>query len=428
MTRRMKFAALFIIAFAVGGCGTQLRQASSPESVGLSSEHLKALSSSIESGMSKKEIPGAVVLLVRHGQVGFFEAFGYRDLESGAPMSRDAIFRIASMTKPITIVAAMTLVEQGRLELSDPVSKYLPEFKDVKVGVEKKDASGKPMLILETPHREMTVLDLMRHTSGLTYDFLGKSLVKDQYAVQKLRDAVSNADFVTRISRAPLQNHPGEVWDYSFSTDVLGRVIEVVSGVELGQYMAEQIFKPLEMVDTGFWVSDPSKHSRIAEAHPDPKTGKRPPLPNKTKSGWQSGGGGLVSTASDYARFCQMLLNGGELDGVRIISRNSTQAMTRSQLPPTVKMLNLKNPALDARPEVGNGFGLNLLVRTADEGPLPGNVGDYSWPGIFGTQFWVDPKKDLVVVIMMQVPGGASELRSKYWPQNRELVYRALMN
>ena len=427
---RFTYLLVFSIALALAGCATGLQQAASPEAVGLSSDRLKDISTAFLAGVDKKEIPGAVVLIARHGKIGYFETFGYRDREAGAPMGRDAIFRIASMTKPVTIVAAMMLVEQRRLNLSDPVSRYLPEFKEAKVGVEKKDASGKLVLVLETPHREMTVLDLMRHTSGITYDFTGKSLVREQYNQLKIREpSQSNAEFVSKLSRAPLQYHPGEVWDYSFSTDVLGRIVEVISGMELEQYFAEHIFKPLGMADTSFWVSDVAMQSRIAEVQADAATGKRPATPNKTTRSWQSGGGGLVSTAGDYARFCQMLLNGGELDGVRIISRKTVEQMTQNHLPQGIRINHFPIPVLDVRPEAGNGFGLNLMVRTADgRGPIPGNIGDYTWPGIFGTYFWVDPKKELVVVMMIQVPASAREIRSKYWTQMRELVYRTLAN
>lgn len=425
---RLAYVLAISLGLALGGCASGLQLAASPEAAGLSAERLKEVSAAFQAGVDKREIPGAVILIARHGKTGYFEAIGYRDRETGAAMNRDAIFRIASMTKPVTVVAAMMLVEQGRMSLSDPVSRHLPEFRDVKVGVERKDAAGKPVLVLETPHREMTVLDLMRHTSGITYDFTGKSLVRELYAREKIRDpAMDNATFVSRLSRAPLQNHPGEVWDYSFSTDVLGRVVEVVSGMELEQYFAERIFKPLGMPDTGFWVGENAKQSRIAQAQADPATGKRPPMPDKTVRGWQSGGAGLVSTASDYARFCQMLLNGGELDGARILSRDSVEQMTRDHLPPGIKINHFPIPVLDVRPQAGNGFGLNLMVRTADgRGPIPGNVGDYTWPGIYGTQFWVDPKKDLVVVMMIQVPASAGPIRSRYWTQTRELVYRTL--
>jgi CubicO group peptidase (beta-lactamase class C family) len=343
-------------------------------------------------------------------------------------MTRDAIFRIASMTKPVTVLAAMMLVDQGRLKLSDPVARYLPEFKDVKVGVEKKDASGKLVLALETPRREMTVLDLMRHTSGITYDFTGKSLVKEQYGELKVRaPSQNNAEFVSKLSRAPLQFHPGEVWDYSFSTDVLGRIVEVISGMDLEQVFAERIFKPLGMADTGFWVSDETKRSRIAEVQSDAATGKRAAVPDKTIRSWQSGGSALVSTAGDYARFAQMLLNGGELDGVRVISRKAVEQMTQSRLPQSIRINQIPIPSLDVRPEVGNDFGLNLMVRTAEgRSPIPGSIGDYTWPGIFGTYFWVDPKKEMVVVMMLQVPPSADVVRSKYWTQIRELVYRTL--
>lgn len=425
---RFEYLLAFAIGLALAGCATGLQQVASPEAAGLSSERVKEMSAAFQAGVDQKEIPGAVILIARHGKIGYFEAFGYRDREAGAPMNRNAIFRIASMTKPVTIVAAMTLVDQGRLNLSDPVSKYLPEFKNVKVGVERKDASGKLVLSLEAPHREMTVLDLMRHTSGLTYGFTGKSLVRERYAQEKIDEpGLNNAAFVSRLARAPLQNQPGEVWDYSVSTDVLGRIVEVVSGLELEQYFAERIFRPLGMSDTGFWVSDPAKRARIAEVQADTATGKRPATPDKTVQSRQGGGGALVSTAGDYARFAQMLLNGGELDGVRIVSGNSVEQMTKNQLPPGIKINYFPIPVLDVRPEVGNGFGLNLMVRTADgRGPIPGNVGDYTWPGIFGTQFWVDPKKELIVVMMIQVPASAGKIRAKYWTQTRELVYRTL--
>jgi CubicO group peptidase (beta-lactamase class C family) len=428
-SRPSVLVALFL-ALALGGCATGLQRAYSPESVGLSSERLKEMSAAFQAGVDNKEIPGAVVLVARQGKIAYFEAFGFRDREAFAPMGRDAIFRIASMTKPVTSVAAMMLVDEGSLNLSAPVSRYLPEFKDVKVGVEKKDASGKLELALETPRREMTVLDLMRHTSGLTYGFTGKSLVRERYLQEKIGEpGLNNAAFVSRLSRAPLQNQPGEVWDYSVSTDVLGRIVEVLSGMELEQYFAERIFRPLGMTDTGFWVSDPAKRSRIAEVQADPATGKRPATPDITVKGRQGGGGALVSTVGDYARFCQMLLNGGELDGTRIVSRKSVEQMTQNHLPQGIKINHFPVPTVDVRPEVGNGFGLGFMVRTADgRGPIPGNVGDYTWPGIFGTQFWVDPKKDLVAVMMIQVPASSGAIRSKYWTQTRELVYRAITN
>jgi len=429
-SRRFVFVAS-LVSFALGGCATELRQASSPESVGLSSERLKDISAAFQAGVDKKEIPGAVVLIARRGQIAYFEAFGYRDREAGAPMTRDAIFRIASMTKPIVSVAAMILVEEGKLSLSDPVSRYLPEFKNMKVGVEKKDPSGKSDLVLETPQREMTIRDLLRHTSGLTYGIFGKSIVKERYNAAKLFDpGQSNAEMVAKLAKLPLQNHPGTTWDYSMSTDVLGRIVEVASGKQLGQFLEERIFKPIGMNDSGFWVSDPAKHARIAEAQADPATGKRPPLPDKTRKGWESGGSGLASTVSDYARFSQMLLNGGELDGVRLVSRKTVEQMTSNQLAAGIRINNFPVPVLDVRPETGHGFGLGFMVRIADgRSAFPGSVGDFSWSGAFGTYFWIDPKKDMFAIMMMQTPFAVFvPVSSRYFMQIRDLVDKAVVN
>lgn len=429
--RRAVFVVLFF-AIALGGCATGLRPAASPESVGLSSERLKEISTAFLAGVDKKEIPGAVVLIARRGQIAYFEAFGYRDREAGAPMTPDAIFRIASMTKPIVSIAAMILVEEGKLDLSDPVSRYLPEFKSVKVGVEKKDASGKVELALETPRREMTVLDLLRHTSGLTYGIFGKpSAVKQQYNAAQLFDPKqNNAEFAAKIAKLPLLYHPGTTWDYSMSTDVLGRVIEVITGMELQDFLSKRILAPLGMNDTGFWVDDGAKHARITEAQIDPATGKRPALFDPRTKRWQSGGGGLVSTAADYARFSQMLLNGGELDGARIVSRKSIEQMTSDQLPKGVAIVQLADPSSDVRPEMGNGFGLGFMVRVADgKSPLPGTIGDYGWGGAFGTYYWEDPRRELFAIAMIQTPGPAgAAMRAKYRLEIRKLVYNALVN
>lgn len=430
VSRFAVFVAVFV-ALALGGCATGLRQASSPESVGVSSERLKDVSTAFQAGVDKKEIPGAVVLIARRGQIAYFEAFGYRDREANAPMTRDAIFRIASMTKPIVSIAAMILIEEGKLSLSGPVSRHLPAFKNVRVGAERKNAGGKVELALEVPQREMTVLDLMRHTSGLTYGVFGKqTLVKQQYNAAKLFDRnQSNAEFAAKITTLPLLNHPGTTWDYSMSTDVLGRIVEVASGMELEQFIAKRVLAPLGMNDTAFWLSDAAKHPRIAEAQANAATGKRPALPDPRTKAWQSGGGGLLSTAADYARFCQMLLNGGELGGVRIVSRKSIDLMTSDHLPKGIAINQLADPAADVRPEVGNGFGLGFMVRVSNEKSiLPGSVGDYGWGGVYATYFWVDPKQELFAISMIQLPPPAGALRSKYRVETRKLVYRALAN
>jgi CubicO group peptidase (beta-lactamase class C family) len=229
----------------------------------------------------------------------------------------------------------MILVEEGKVSLADPVAQYLPELKDVKVGIEKKDDSGGMQLVLETPQRAMTIHDLLRHTSGFTYGFFGKSLVKDQYNAAKVTDAgQTSAEFITKLASIPLQYHPGTTWECSVSTDVLGRIIEVVSGAPLDQFVAERVLAPLKMTDTGFWVERREKHGRIAEPQVDPATGKRPTVPDRTqKPNWLSGGGGMVSTAPDYARFCQFLLNGGKLDGARLLSRKTVEYMASDHLP-----------------------------------------------------------------------------------------------
>ena len=428
MRHHIRFALALSVSLllALGGCASL--QPASPESVGLSSERLKELSAAAQAGVDKREIPGAVVLLARRGKVAYFESFGFRDREANAPMTRDVIFRMASMTKPIVTTAAMSLVDEGRMSLSDPVSRHLPEFKDAMVGVEKKDASGNVTLALEPALREMTVIDLMRHTSGLTYGFIGKSQVKDRYNAAKVAEpGQTNAEMAAKLARLPLQSQPGTVWDYSMSTDVLGRVVEVVGGMALGKFIEQRVLKPLGMDDTGFWVSDPAKQPRIAGSQADPATGKSPALPDRTKPGWESGGGGMVSTAADYARFCQMLLNGGELGGTRILSHKSVELMTQNQLPAGIRTNSSKIPVIDVREEAGNGFGLGFMVRTAEgRNPISGSLGDYTWNGLYGTYFWIDPKKELFGIILMQTPPPAFVRSAGTWVQLRNLVYKSL--
>jgi CubicO group peptidase (beta-lactamase class C family) len=420
MHREIRLATFFVALFALvlAGCATGLQPAGSPESVGFSSARLKEMSLAFQAGVDKKEIPGAVVLVARQGRIAYFEAFGFRDRETGAPMTHDAIFRIASMTKPVTSVAIMMLADEGRLRISDPVSRHLPQFKDLKVGVERKDASGKIELAMEAPSREMTIQDLLRHTSGLTYGFFGKSQVKDRYNAAKALDGgQTNAEMAAKLSKLPLQAQPGSTWDYSMSTDVLGRIIEVASGIELERFFEERIFKPLNMNDTGFWVSDPAKRGRIAEAY-DPAKDKRAALPDKTTKTWQSGGGALVSTAMDYARFCQMLLNGGVLDGKRILSPKTVAYMASDHLDASIA------PGPLYLPGAGFGFGLGFAVRRdAGVASVSGSVGEFNWGGAGGTYFWIDPKEDLFVVFSMQSP----KQRTYYRPLLKNMVYGAVM-
>jgi CubicO group peptidase (beta-lactamase class C family) len=318
----------FLVA-SIAGAQT-IPQASTPEEVGFSKERLQRISAWLQTDVDKKIVPGAVVMVLRKGKVAYYEAFGYQDREKNIPMTRDSIFRVASMTKPFTSLAIMMLAEEGKIQLPVPVSRYLPEFKDLKVGVEKKDpTTGKTDLALETATREMTIQDLLRHTSGLTYGFIGKSIVKDRYNEARTGDfEQTNAELVTKLSKIPLQYHPGTTWDYSQSTDVLGRIVEVVSGVELDTFIAERIAKPLKLVDTAFWVEGAERQARIAEPQINPATGKRPPARDVTKKPkWMAGASALVSTAQDYARFCQMFLNRGALDGIRLVSPKTIEHM-----------------------------------------------------------------------------------------------------
>jgi CubicO group peptidase (beta-lactamase class C family) len=371
---------------------------------GLSRTRLLALDEQIRADVSAQRMPGGVLLVMRDGKLVHSAVYGHLDPATSAPMKRDALFRVYSMTKPVVSVAAMMLVEDGRITLTDPVSQYLPELKGLKVGVEKSDANGNPVLEAAAAPREMTVLDLLRHTSGLTYGFEGKSLVKDEY--KKLGVDTSdqtNAEMLGKLARIPLQSAPGSRWEYSVSTDVLGMLLERAAGKPLDKLLAERVFAPLKMVDSGFWV-EPSRQGRIAEPFEiDPVWKIKTPLTDiRLPPKRFSGGGGMVSTADDYLRFLQMLLNGGELDGVHLLSRKSIELMLADQLAP----LRAAAPgAAILGPRPGFSYGLGFAVRTDSSAPTLGSIGMADWNGIAGTHFWIDPKERLAVVWMMQAPG-----------------------
>ena len=393
-----------------------------------STQRLARIATAFKADIRAGIIPGAVVMVARHGKLAFLEAFGYRDREKKLPMTTDAIFRIASMTKPIVSLSIMQLVEEGKIRLVNPVSAYLPEMGGLKVGVEKAGTAGKPSLLLDAARRDMSVQDLLRHTSGLTYGQFGDSLVKKAYRDANVFDpGQTTSEFVTKLSKLPLNNHPGEVWDYSMSTDVLGRIVEVVSGMALDKYIATCITGPLRMKDSDFMVA-PSKASRIAEAQADPKTGARPPMSHTLtkRPNFLSGGGGMVSTAPDYRRFAQMLLNGGELDGVRLVSRKTIELMSSDHLPPGIAFSSTTRAQFEESApiaEFGQGFGLGFCVRKeAGRNPVPGSVGDFYWSGVHGTYFWVDPKEQLIGVLMLCAP----DLRRHYRALTRQLAYQAL--
>ncbi|MBS0546911.1 MAG: beta-lactamase family protein [Proteobacteria bacterium] len=419
-----------LAALALSVCGVAAAQgipkAQSPEEVGFSSIRLKRIGERINEGVKAGELPGAVVLIARNGKIVLFDAYGYRDKDAKAPMKTDTIFRIASMTKPMVAVAAMILMEEGKLSLADPVSKYIPAFADTKVSVKRTDADGTVEMGLEPQTRPMTVQDLLRHTSGLTYGAVGSNPVKQSYMDMKVAvPDQTNAEMVEKLAKLALLYQPGTHWEYSMSTDVLGRVIEVASGTTLDKFIEERITRPLRMGDTGFDAA-PDKKDRAAHPQKEGPKNELPKIPDITfKSTWKSGGGGMVSTAADYARFLQMFAGGGQLDGVRIISRKSIDLMTANHLPPDIKMGDdmYRFEALEPSARMGQGFGLGFAVRT-DQGrnPLPGSIGDYYWGGAYGTYFWHDPRERMYVVFMMQ----SQTARLPYRYLMRDLVYQAL--
>jgi CubicO group peptidase (beta-lactamase class C family) len=410
-----------------------LSKANRPDDAGFSSERLARITQFFQGEVDKGAIPGAVLLVARNGKVVYDEAIGYQDREKKIPMKPAAIFRVYSMTKPITSVAVMMLAEEGKIDLLAPASQYLPEFKDLKVGVEKADpATGKPTLTLEPVQRPMTVQDLLRHTSGLVYGPFGHTLVHDAYNKANLFDnGQTLAEMVSKLSKLPLAHQPGTVWEYGMSTDVLGRIVEVVSGMPFDRFVAERITRPLGMRDTAFYLNS-AQAPRLAEPQVDAATGKRPEFGKaedftQEKVKWFSGGGGLFSTAWDYARFCQMLLNGGELDGVRLLSPKTIALMTSDHLLPGTPRVGDVAVTQDLTPvtEMGQSFGLGFAVRT-DPGhsPVAGSVGDYFWAGAAGTYFWVDPQEKLFAVMMLQMPF----VQAGYCRRAlRETVYGALL-
>jgi CubicO group peptidase (beta-lactamase class C family) len=384
-----------------------------PESLGLSSLRLQRMSDAFKREIEKGTVPGMTAMVARRGQIGWFEALGKQTPASSAPMAHNSIFRIFSMTKPIVSIGIMMLIEDGHFLLGDPVAKFIPEFADLKVGVEN---NGK--LDLAPLKRQMTVQDLLRHTSGITYDHTGNGLVQQMYQQSRLRSRkISNAEHAALIASLPLMCQPGAEWNYSRSTDILGRIIEVVSGKTLSAFLTERILAPLQMAETGFHTGAENA-DRLAEPFPtDPWTGDKVQLFNMLeKPVMESGGGGLVSTTMDYARFSQMLLNGGALDGNRIVGRKTLQLMASDHLGPNVKVDSPLMPA-------GHGFGLGFAVRTHQGmAPFPGSLGQFFWSGMAGTFFWIDPAEDMFAVFMMQGPGQREYIRSMV----RNLVYAAV--
>jgi CubicO group peptidase (beta-lactamase class C family) len=369
------------------------------------------------------KIPGAIVLIEQHGKPVYHEFFGVRDPATKEPMTDDTIFRLFSMSKPITSVAAMILIDQGKLKLDDAIAKYIPSFANVKVGVEKKADNGDKTLELVPLKRPITIQDLMTQTSGITYGFYGDSMVRKAYAAANIYDGdFTTAEFAERIAKLPLAEQPGTLWDYGHSTDILGRIIEIVGGKSLLQFEKDNLFDPLGMTNTLFYVTDPAKQKLIAKTMPndsDYRVGFNPEIVRK----WESGGGGMLTTMADFSRFTRMILHGGKYDGKQLLSPKSFELMTTDHIGP--------GSGVDRDyfyfPGDGFGFGLGFGVRT-DPGnakpPPPGSLGELKWDGASGCYFVVDPKQDMFFVLMEDTPSQRQRIQKTV----KQLIYEAMEN
>ncbi len=416
------FITVFSIVLVVSFVWADALPTAKPEQVGLSSQRLERLGQALKAQIADGRFPGAVAVVARKGRIAYFESVGQLDPVGGTPMSKDAIFRLYSMTKPFTSVAAMMLVEQGKLTLADPVSKYLPQLGKLEVAALKQGPDGKSTYELAPAESQMTIQDLLRHTSGLAYaNNTRNARVKELYGAIGVdwRD-VTPAEQLERLAKAPLAHEPGTAWEYSLSTDVLGRVIEVVSGMPLSAFLAERVFAPLKMTDTAFVVSK-AQVGRLAQPFATDKATGKPitlldvTVPQKN----DAGGAGTAGTAGDYARFLQMLLNGGQLDGARMLSRTTVAYMTSDHLGAIKPAIPLLQP--------GYGFGLGFAVRK-DSGvnAVPGSAGEFTWGGAAGTGFWVDPKEQLICIVMTQTqPGPAQRYDRALF---RQLVQQAIID
>lgn len=430
MRPRLRLAAIGLLAgLAMPAWAAELPRAQRPEEVGLSSERLSRLGEWLQGEVARGAVPGAIVVIGRQGRIAYEATVGFRDREAQAPMTPDAVFRIASMTKPLVSLAAMMLAEEGRISIADPIGRHLPEWRETpQVGEARVTADGRTEMVLVPARRAITVQDLLRHTSGIADATASDHPVSALYRASTAR-ARSNSmeEMSRRIAALPLMHQPGATWEYSWSTDILGRLVEVVSGTDLDSFIRTRITGPLGMPDTGF-VAPASAAGRLAQPQVDPATGARPAMPNPLeRPGWFSGGGGMVSTARDYARFTQFLLNKGELDGVRLVSRTTIALMTTDHLPPGSGVRDVVRPRfgpLAPTAEMGQGFGLGFAVRTAaGRNPLPGSPGDFYWGGAWGTFFWVDPAEQMYVILMMQSP----QRRLPYRLLLRGFAYQALL-
>jgi CubicO group peptidase (beta-lactamase class C family) len=436
MRRTQHTIAFSVLLTILGASPTRAADAlprANPESVGLSASGLERTAAPFREAVERNQIAGAVLLVARHGKIAQLEAIGMQDVEEGVAMSPASIFRIASMTKPITSTAVMMLADQGRLDILDPVSKYLPEFKFMKVAAPPKAKDAKDSATAKgagydtvSAYRPITVRDLLMHTSGLCYRFTSRPTIGKLYAQAGICDGLTPSDHslaenVRRLAALPLLHQPGTAWEYGLNTDVLGRLVEVVSGQSLDAFLAERIFKPLRMEDTHFVLPE-SKRTRLAALYEPGPAGKNVPadegptkkgelvysasLPYRGTDGYNSGGAGLVSTAVDYARFLQMFLNRGELDGARLLRPQTVASMTHDQTGDLPLSIGGHGPSF------GYGFGV-ITERGTDRGSDP--VGTFSWGGIYYTDFWADPSHEVIGIMLTQIyPSGQLKLRQDF--------------
>jgi CubicO group peptidase (beta-lactamase class C family) len=407
--------------------------AASPDQVGMSVERLGRITTTLKKEIEDGKLPGAVLMVARRGKIIYSDAIGFQDKGANTPMQLDSIFRIYSMTKPLASVAAMMLVEDGVIQLTDPISKFLPAFKDMQVSVAAAGADGKTAYTNVPAAKPIIVQDLLRHSAGLAYAEITKNEpVKAAYVEARFSQpgvheydsrGMTPAEQVERIAKAPLIHQPGTMWEYSMAVDVLGRVIEAASGKRLAVFLDERLFTPLKMVDSSFWVPA-AKMSRLAQPLPvDPASGQKTSvLDVSAEPKNDSGGAGALSTVTDYLRFGQMLLNGGELDGVRVLSRSTIKLMTSDHLGTRIAAPLQPGELLLGTP--GYTFGLGFAVRQGDGvAGVAGSRGEFMWAGYAGTYFWVDPREEIVGIYMTQAP---SPIRAYYRKMFKGLVYQAL--
>ncbi|SDZ75278.1 serine hydrolase domain-containing protein [Rubrimonas cliftonensis] len=405
-----------------------------PAAVGMSVERLARIDAAFQAEIDKGALPGAVIMVARDGQLAHVAALGAQNPAGNAPMGEDGVFRIYSMTKPLVSVAAMILMEEAKLQLTDPVSKFLPEFASTPVSVASANVYGTVSYATVPAARQMTVQDLLRHTSGLAYgELTGNAAVKAAYAEGGLFNpggmafdarSVEPAAQVAALAKAPLVHQPGTVWEYSLASDLLGRVVEAASGQRLGDFLEARVFAPLGMDDTGFFV-DEDEAMRLVEPGVDPATGQPYAMIDVSQQpANDSGGAGAVSTAGDYLRFTQMLLNGGALDGTRILSPTSVKLMTSDHLGDRIAQPVEPGELLMGVP--GYSFGLGFMVREQDGvAGVPGSQGEFMWAGYGGTFFWADPEERIAAVLMTQQPGAT---RAYYRRMIKQLVHQAVVD